>query len=129
MLNRKPPRPATQSTYTPRPRAAAVAVAGPARACVPVPKLKPARDEGYRRLVAALPCVNCGVHGFSQAAHPNLGKGWGIKAGDDKCFPLCADRPLIRGCHSAFDQGAMFEKADRRSVELRWIEQTRRALA
>lgn len=124
----KPRREPTQSTYTPRPRAPAVAVAGPARATVAVPKMRPGRDEAHRRAVAALPCVVCGIHGYSQAAHPNTGKGAGIKADDRECFPLCADRPLIRGCHSAFDQGAMFPKAERRSAETRWIEQTRRAL-
>lgn len=123
-----PPKPARQMDYTPRPREQAVAIAGPARACVPVPKRQPVRDEAYRRLVAALPCIACGVHGYSQAAHPNAGKGAGTKADDTDCFPLCADRPGVRGCHSHFDQGAMFSKADRRAVEKRWTAETKRRL-
>lgn len=53
------------------------------------PKSKPVRSEPYRRLVASLGCAMCGVEGASQAAHPNAGKGLGIKASDLLCFPLC----------------------------------------
>lgn len=93
-----------------------------------VPKTVTVRDKSYRRLVAALPCIRCGIAGFSQAAHPNTGKGAGTKADDSDCFPLCADRPGVRGCHSAFDQGAMFSKAERRAVEQEWGERTRRMI-
>lgn len=91
----------------------------------PVPKTNPVRDEAYRRLVAALPCIRCGIQGYSQAAHPNTGKGAGTKADDRDCFPLCADRPGMRGCHSLFDQGAAFTKDERRRVEQVWTRQTR----
>lgn len=93
-----------------------------------VPKNTPAKDERYRRLVASLPCIRCGVQGFSQAAHPNAGKGMGTKASDYECFPLCCDRPGVRGCHSVFDQGAMFEKQHRRQIEQAWAAETARAL-
>jgi len=89
------------------------------------PKTRPVRDEAYRRAVAALPCARCGIHGYSQAAHPNTGKGMGTKTDDRLCFPLCADRPGERGCHSLFDQGAIFDKASRRIMEQQWIERTR----
>jgi hypothetical protein len=92
------------------------------------PKTPIRRSEAYRRAVAALPCIACGVHGYSQAAHGSEGKGMGLKAGDDQLFPLCADRPGVRGCHSAFDQGGMFTKLDRRSVEKRWKAETQRRL-
>jgi hypothetical protein len=67
----------------------------------------------------------------SQAAHANgleYGKGMGMKASDDALFPLCADRPGVRGCHSLFDQGAMFTKDERREVTARWISWTRAAI-
>lgn len=86
------------------------------------------RSASYLRRVAALPCVYCGVEGWSQAAHANTGKGVGIKASDLDTFPLCADRQEIRGCHSLFDQGALFRKQDRREIERRWISWTRAAL-
>lgn len=124
-----PPGPAKQmDDYTPKPRAVAVAVAGPARASVPVPKAVIVQSEEYRRLVASLPCVHCGFHGRSQAAHPNTGKGMGMKTDDRDCFPLCAPRPGDSGCHYLFDQGAMFTKADRRVVEKRWTTQTQREI-
>lgn len=94
----------------------------------PVPKENPVRDEPYRRLVATLPCKNCGIAGYSQAAHPNTGKGAGTKASDSDCFPLCCDRPGVRVCHSAFDQGALFSKAARRAIEQAWAADTRRQL-
>ena len=91
----------------------------------PVEKDAPVRHEGYRRLVASMPCRYCGIAGYSQAAHANTGKGAGIKSDDRTCFPLCADRPGQRGCHSRFDQGALFEKSARRAVELQWASETR----
>lgn len=89
-----------------------------------VPKDAPTRDADYRRLVAALPCIACGAVGRSQAAHPNTGKGMGMKADDRLCFPLCADAPGVVGCHTRFDQGAMFTKDERREIEPRWGRET-----
>jgi hypothetical protein len=120
------PKPCKAIEYQPKPRAAAVAVADTrAKMVVQVPKAEPARHEGYRRLVAALPCISCGVPAHSQAAHPNTGKGAGMKTDDRECFPLCADMPLMRGCHSLFDQGAVYPKALRRKVEPKWGRWTR----
>lgn len=102
-----------------------------ARVTVPAaPREKdaPVRSEPYRRAVASLPCKVCGIEGHSQAAHPNTGKGAGIKTTDFDCFPLCADRPGVRGCHPQFDQGAMFDKATRRALESEWAVDTRCAI-
>jgi hypothetical protein len=78
---------------------------GPCEGGGAVPKEpQPVRDEAYRRLVASLPCFNCGIHGHSQCAHPNTGKTKGRKLSDDRCFPLCADRVGVVGCHSRFDR-------------------------
>jgi len=96
---------------------------------IAAPKQAVVRSEAYRRLVAALPCKVCGAHGYSQAAHPNTGKGAGIKTDDRLCFPLCCDRPGTRGCHSAFDQGGFVSKQVRRDLEIMWSEQTRVAIA
>ena len=69
-----------------------------------VEKSAPVRSEAYRRLVASLPCIHCGIEGYSQHAHENAGKGKSMKA-DDRCaMPLCCTRPGIEGCHAAFDQ-------------------------
>jgi hypothetical protein len=86
---------------------------------VTVQKERPVRSEAYRRLVAELPCINCGRQGPSQCAHANTGKGAGIKASDLETFPLCP------ACHRAFDQGALMPKAERRATEPVWSALTR----
>lgn len=91
-----------------------------------VRKEAPLRSEKYRRAVASLPCAHCGALGYSQCAHANTGKGAGTKVSDLDSFPLCACQPGRRGCHSIFDQGAMFSKEERRAREIAWIEQTQR---
>lgn len=128
-MKRYTPREATQSTYTPRPRAQAVAVSdGKARAVVSVPKAAPVRDEAYRRLVATLPCAHCGKAGPSQCAHGDEGKGMAIKACDLTCFPLCADFPGRQGCHSLIGATGMFSRDQRRTLEARYAAQTRERL-
>ncbi|WP_428145938.1 hypothetical protein [Delftia acidovorans] len=93
-----------------------------------VQKDRPLRSEEYRRLVAALPCIHCGIAGISQCAHANTGKGVGIKASDLDSFPLCACQPGRRGCHSIFDQGAMFSKQERKARECVWVAQTQKKI-
>lgn len=93
-----------------------------------IPKSQPVRSEAYRRLVAALPCVICGIAGQSQAAHGSAGKGMGIKACDTTLFPACAARPGIAGCHAQLDQGAMFSKAVRHQLEPAWAADTQRRI-
>ena len=93
-----------------------------------VEKSAPVRSEALRRAVASLPCVICGMPGYSQAAHGSEGKGMGIKACDLTLFPACCDRPGVRGCHSQLDQGALFTKAVRRELEPVWAADTRRKL-
>lgn len=124
-----PPRPCKVIEYQPRPRATAVAITDTrARLVISVPKAEPVRHEVYRRLVAALPCIHCGRQGHSQAAHPNTGKGAGLKTDDRECFPLCADGPEHVGCHTLFDQSALMTKAERRRVEPVWGWATRTAI-
>lgn len=94
----------------------------------PVSKPEPVRSEAYRRLVAALPCIRCGIAGYSQAAHPNTGKGAGSKTDDRLCFPLCAPRLGEPGCHSRFDQGALYTKGVRRAIEVEWSKETQRKI-
>lgn len=90
---------------------------GPAT-LTPVAKApSPVRSETYRRLVAALPCYQCGIQGFSQAAHPNTNKAKGMKASDLDCFPLCCTRPGIQGCHFLYDSGRLIERSKRAEYE------------
>lgn len=93
-----------------------------------IAKESPARSEPYRRLVAAMACIHCGIAGLSQCAHANTGKGAGIKADDRESFPLCCDSPGRQECHPKFDQGALFSKAVRRLIEPAWAADTRRRI-
>ncbi len=123
-----------RKTYTPAPAAPLrrVARAGVLANCsamsAAAPKVVPVESERYRRLVAMLPCKLCGIDGYSQAAHPNTGKGTGTKTDDRLCFPLCCDRPGVRGCHPQFDQHALLSKTTRRAVEPAWGADTRRQI-
>jgi hypothetical protein len=94
----------------------------------PVPKDESIDHEGYRRLVASLPCIRCGIWGLSQCAHANTGKGTGLKTSDLDTFPLCADSPGRRGCHPQFDQNALYSKAARRLIEPTWVADTQRRI-
>lgn len=104
-----------------------LATMGPAELTA-APKVVPVEHEGYRRLVAQFPCKACGVPGYSQAAHPNTGKGAGTKTDDRLCFPLCCDRPGVQGCHPKFDQAALFPKEVRRNLETAWARDTQRQI-
>ena len=130
MLARRPftpkPRPDRAPMAWPGPQAFAPATRcdGPGLA---QPKTEVVRSEVYRRLVAAMPCIACGC-GPSQAAHPNTGKGMAMKTDDRLCFPLCGPQPSRPGCHALFDQGVMFSKVARRSIEPAWGADTRRRI-
>ena len=121
------PRPARQweGEAMPGPRAPALRIDdGRARASIPIPKLKAIRSEAYRRWVATLPCAECGIQGYSQAAHPNQGRGLGQKASDDLVFPLCCVRPGHMGCHQMHDLLIDMTLEQRREAELVYVERT-----
>lgn len=82
------------------------------------------RSDELRRAVATLECVNCGRHGFTQAAHSNIGKGMGKKASDAAIMALCGPGPGFMGCHSMLDQGGAMAKEERRAWEYEMIART-----
>jgi hypothetical protein len=92
------------------------------------PKTLTFRSEDLRRLVVKLPCMKCGIEGYTQAAHINFSKGMGLNASDAAIAALCADRPGVRGCHSLLDQGGKLPKAERRAFELEMVAKTYIAL-
>jgi hypothetical protein len=88
------------------------------------PKDEPVRSEAYRRLVAAMPCKNCGRQKRSQAAHvPPEGKA--IKVDDRETFPLCADEPRRKGCHPKFDQYELMPREQAVAQAKKWAAETR----
>ena len=66
------------------------------------------RSEPYLRAVASLPCVRCGVWGYTQAAHMGglaHGKGGRTKVSDARTAALCGPRTGIPGCHAEVGDG------------------------
>lgn len=116
-----PRRPALRLT----PLACTVRYAVVAQEVQATPKDAPARSESYRRWVATLGCARCGILSFSQAAHPNSGRGLGQKASDLDCFPLCCTRPAVLGCHAEHDQLIGMTLEERRAREVLYIARTR----
>ena len=89
------------------------------------PKLNPVRSEPYRRLVAMLPCINCGILGFSQAAHGPTA-GLGIKSDDLGAFPLCIQHGADGiGCHVRYDRYMLGDIDWRREKAREWGAKTR----
>lgn len=92
-----------------------VMVPGSGTTGISVLKERVIESEPYRRLVAQLPCLWCGISGYSQHAHLNLGKGLGLKTDDRTGFPLCCSRPGIEGCHVAYDNYRLLDNGGRDS--------------
>jgi hypothetical protein len=86
-------------------------------------KSKPFRSESYRRWVASLPCVACGIEGYSQCAHEN-GGGMGTKTSDLRTFPLCCTLPGRVGCHVRYDQCIGIYKQERKDMTILYIAKT-----
>jgi hypothetical protein len=93
-----------------------------------LPKEAPLRSETYRRLVASLPCIRCGMVGHSQAAHADQGKGAHIKADDRTCYPACASRPGVRGCHDIIGASGAIPQEQRRALEQEYAASTRKTI-
>ena len=52
----------------------------------------------------------------------------GIKTSDLDTYPLCADGPGRRGCHSVIGGSGVFTKDQRRALEQTYVQRTRAAL-
>jgi hypothetical protein len=79
------------------------------------PKQEIFRSLDLRRVVATLPCVNCWIVGWTQAAHIGglaQGKGGALKVPDSYLAALCGphpdpvlpSNPLLPGCHNDYDE-------------------------
>ena len=113
-----PRRPAKQiEGYTPRPRPVAVAAAGPATAVVDVPKTRPIQHAGYMAAVRKLPCVRCGVTGFTQFCHADEGKGMGLKTDCRLGWPGCGPHGGAPGCHWYVGTSGDMPREERREFE------------
>jgi len=105
-------------------------IVAPHAAPITLPKEELLRSESYRRLVAAMPCKACGIQGYSQHAHENMGKGLGLKVDDRRGFALCTVVPGRVGCHELFDQYQLVEggREAHRLLGEHWAVETRREI-
>jgi len=108
--------------YTLRPRAVAIAVAGPARLVVAVRKELPIQHAGYMNAVRSLACHRCGKPPRSEFAHSDIGKGAGIKTDCRLGWPGCTD------CHFFVGSTGAMGKAGRRDFEEAAARMTREAI-
>lgn len=130
-FKRKPPAPYVKAERIPPVYARLTVPVNMARITdevVNLPKEPPLRSEKYRRLVAALPCIHCGVVGHSQAAHADQGKGARIKSDDRTCYPACASRPGVRGCHDIIGASGAIPQEQRRALEQEYAASTRKTI-
>ena len=122
---RDPDRLRSMHTVTPGAFRAPLAVA--TTPATPIVKDSPVRSQQYLRAVASLPCIACGIHGYSQAAHlPPEAKG--MKQSDLLAFPLCCVRVGVPGCHQDYDQYRMFTKDAAMTVGRAWAADTQRRI-
>lgn len=92
-----------------------------------VEKSAPVRSKPYLRVVASLPCIACGIQGYSQAAHlPPEAKG--LKQSDLLTFPLCCVRLGVPGCHQDYDQYRPFPREAAMTVGRAWAADTQRRI-
>jgi hypothetical protein len=125
---RQPVRERQRTVHTPIPehlRRKAVMVSDMGNPISAIEKENAVRSEAYRRLVAARPCIHCGIRGHSQAAHADQGKGGHIKSDDRTCYPACGPRVGHIGCHALIGMTGSMPREERRALEQKYAEQTR----
>jgi hypothetical protein len=93
---------------------------------VAVPKEIILRSRPYRMWVATQwPCGICGVEGFGQCAHENLGKSMQGKVCDSRTFNACGPHWGLMGCHYAFDNYIDISREEARELGARLSAQMR----
>jgi hypothetical protein len=92
------------------------------REIVPVLKENALESEAYRRLICTLPCMRCGIFGFTQACHADESKGMGLKTDDRTCWPGCGPHDGKPGCHHYVGTTGALGKLRRRELEREYAE-------
>lgn len=92
------------------------------------PKERPVRSEAYRRLVSRLPCIVCGIEGYTQACHGDMDKGMGMKTSDLTCWPGCGPHDGLPGCHYTIGSTGTLTREERRAAEKQFAQQTQEKL-
>ena len=91
----------------------------------PQPKSQPLQHEGYMAAVRTLPCMRCGVVGFTQFCHTDEGKGMGLKTDCREGWPGCGPRDGTPGCHWFVGTSGQLDRQARRDLEAHYARRTR----
>jgi hypothetical protein len=84
---------------------------------VAIEKENPLVCEAYRKVVRSLPCIRCGILGFTQFCHSDEGKGMGLKTDDRRAWPGCGPHGDTMGCHHYVGTSGSMPRAEKRVFE------------
>ena len=109
-----------------KPTAVLRQVSGEVRAA---PKDNPLQHGAYMAIVRTLPCIRCGIEGYTQFAHADWsgrgGKGKGIKSDCRLGYPACGPHDNTMGCHYLIGSTGTLARAVRHALEAEYGRRTR----
>lgn len=96
-----------------------------AQTLVSVPKENVLESAPYEAAVRKLPCARCGIVGFTQFCHADMGKGMGIKTDVRRGWAGCGPHDTMPGCHWVIGTSGQIQRAARRILEAGYAAWTR----
>ena len=91
----------------------------------PIPKENAITSPAYQSAVRRLPCIRCGIQGFTQFCHSDEGKGMAIKTDDRRGWPGCGPHGTEPGCHWYVGTSGNLKQSERRALEADYAARTR----
>jgi hypothetical protein len=91
----------------------------------PQPKEDAIQSEAYMAIVRKLPCMRCGIVGFTQFCHADEGKGMGIKTDCRRGWPGCGPHGDEPGCHWVVGTSGQLPREEKRETEDGYGRRTR----
>lgn len=91
----------------------------------PIPKENAITSPAYQSAVRRLPCIRCGIQGFTQFCHSDEGKGMAIKTDDRRGWPGCGPHGQEPGCHWYVGTSGNLKQSERRALEAEYSARTR----
>lgn len=91
----------------------------------PIPKENAITSPAYQAAVRRLPCIRCGIQGFTQFCHSDEGKGMAIKTDDRRGWPGCGPHGTEPGCHWYVGTSGNLKQSERRALEADYAARTR----
>ncbi|WP_019573441.1 hypothetical protein [Curvibacter lanceolatus] len=93
-----------------------------------VDKEEAIQHQGYMRLVRLLPCAHCGIEGYTQFCHTDMGKGMGLKTDCRLGWPGCGPQDGKPGCHHLLGTSGRLGREERRRLEAEYAARTRQKI-